>query len=220
MNKKNILAIDSTFDTCSIALLYKGKIFNKCSFSEKQHLEKIFPIIEQCFLESGANLKDVDIVGFSCGPGSFSGIRVSIGIAQSLSFAVGLKLVSISSLLTLAQRVYRKFGIKKVLIASDAKMGKIYSACYKFQNGCWFGKKTESMIFPEDFLKKINHLRGKWAIAGTGWSIYPFLKKTILKLYETDVIFPNALDMFPLIFYKLKKKKFICINDIQPIYFY
>lgn len=219
MNKINILAIDSSLDSSSVALLYKKKILNEFIFSKKNHLEKLLFMIRKIFFRSCINFKKIDVLGFSCGPGSFSGVRVSVGIAQSLAFALNLKIISISSLLMLAQGVYRKFGIKKVLIALDAKMGKIYTACYIFKNGFWFGKKTESMHCPKNFLKKIFFLKGRWAIAGSGWSIYPFLREIDANLYETNMDVPNALDMVPLILDKFYNKKFTSIYDAQPTYF-
>ncbi|MGP1930423.1 MAG: tRNA (adenosine(37)-N6)-threonylcarbamoyltransferase complex dimerization subunit type 1 TsaB, partial [Arsenophonus sp. ET-DL12-MAG3] len=156
-------------------------------------------------IDAHLNLHNIDLLVFGHGPGSFTGIRISVGIAQGLAFGANLPMIGISSLLTMAQGASRQLGTKKVLVAIDAKMGEIYSACYQLKlGGYWQGEESESVLKPEQFLSIINKLNDQWTIVGTGWSSYPILKMTNLSLLESDIYLPDAKDMLFLALQKLE----------------
>ncbi|MFP3014358.1 MAG: tRNA (adenosine(37)-N6)-threonylcarbamoyltransferase complex dimerization subunit type 1 TsaB [Arsenophonus sp.] len=216
-----ILAIDSATEACSVALLRDGKTFTKFTVSNKEHARKILPMVNQCLIDAHLKLKNINVLAFCRGPGSFVGVRIAIGIAQGLAFGANIPMIGVSSLLTMAQGAFRKLGVEKVLVAINAKMGEIYSACYELKlDGCWDGEETESLIKPEEFLKKINKLSGRWAIVGTGWSDYPILKMTNLNLLETGIFLSNAQDMLFLALKKCEKGKLISAEEAFPIYLY
>ncbi|MGP1932968.1 MAG: tRNA (adenosine(37)-N6)-threonylcarbamoyltransferase complex dimerization subunit type 1 TsaB [Arsenophonus sp. ET-YP4-MAG3] len=215
----NILAIDTATEACSVALWCNGEIFNQFAVSPREHTKKILPMVRQCLIEANLNLQHIDVLVFGHGPGSFTGVRIAVGIAQGLAFGANLPMIGISSLLTIAQGAFRQSGAKKVLVTIDARMGEIYSACYELKvDGYWKGEETEALLKPEKFLVTINNLSDQWTIAGTGWSVYPILKMTNLNLLESNVCLPDAKDMLILALKKLKKYKTINSEEAQPIY--
>lgn len=219
--KKNILAIDSTFESCSVALLSKNKIFNDFEISKKDHINKIFPMIKKCLFRANICLEDIDILGYCEGPGNFTGTRITIGIAQSLCFGSNLSAISVSSLMIMAQKAYRLFGIKNVLIAMNLRVGSIYFCCYRLKkNGFWNNVQMKSLVKITDFLKEINKLKGIWGLVGSFTLNDIIIKKRNLSIFQTKIISPDALDMLPLILYKYKKKKVTLLKNIQPIYLF
>ncbi|MGP1952796.1 MAG: tRNA (adenosine(37)-N6)-threonylcarbamoyltransferase complex dimerization subunit type 1 TsaB [Arsenophonus sp. ET-KM2-MAG3] len=214
-----ILAIDTTSEACSVAVWCDGKIFNQFEVSPRGHTKKILPMVRQCLIEANLDLQHIDVLAFGQGPGSFTGIRITIGVAQGLAFGANLPMIGISSLLTIAQGASRQSGAKKILVAIDARMGEIYSACYELKmDGYWKGEETEAVLKPEKFLVTINSLSDQWTIAGTGWSAYPILRMTNLNLLESNIYLPDAKDMLVLALKKLKKCKTINPEEAQPIY--
>ncbi|MFP3019180.1 MAG: tRNA (adenosine(37)-N6)-threonylcarbamoyltransferase complex dimerization subunit type 1 TsaB [Arsenophonus sp.] len=215
----HILAIETATEACSVALWRNGEIFTKFEISSREHNKKILPMIQQCLIDASLDLKDIDVLAFGCGPGSFTGIRIGIGIAKGLAFGANLPMIGISSLLTISQGVFRQLGSEKVLVAIDAKMGEIYSANYELKvDGYWKGEETEAILKPDQFLARINQLNGQWTIAGTGWSTYPILKITNLNLLESGILLPDAKDMLILALQKWKKGKTIIAEEANPIY--
>ncbi|BGI50991.1 MAG: tRNA (adenosine(37)-N6)-threonylcarbamoyltransferase complex dimerization subunit type 1 TsaB [Arsenophonus endosymbiont of Ceratovacuna japonica] len=215
----HILAIDTSTEACSVAIWRDGKIFNKFIFSPRMHTHKILPMIEQCFIDSNLNLQHINVLAFGRGPGSFTGVRISVGIIKGLAFGANLPIISISSLLIIAQGAYRQLGEKKIIVAMDAKMGDIYSACYELKsNGYWSGEETEKVLKPEQFLNKINNLNGKWITVGTGWKIYPILKMTNLHLLESIICLPDAQDILPLALQAWQDGKIINAEEAHPVY--
>ncbi|WMY95115.1 MAG: tRNA (adenosine(37)-N6)-threonylcarbamoyltransferase complex dimerization subunit type 1 TsaB [Arsenophonus sp.] len=215
----NILAIDSTNKACSVALMYNKKLFTKFVISPKEHTKKILLMVNQCLLEASFNLKNLDILAFGRGPGSFTGVRIGVGIAQGLAFACNLPMIGISSLLTLAQGAYHQLGRKKILVAINAGMEKIYAACYQLKfNGIWEGEETEAILKPEQFFSKIDRLHGKWTIAGSGWCTYPLLKMANINLVESSIYLPDAQYMLPLALKNLEQGNTIQPEEAKPIY--
>lgn len=215
----HILAIDTATEACSVALWRDGEIFTQYAVSPREHTRKILPMVEQCLMDADLDLRDIDVLAFGRGPGSFTGVRIAVGIAQGLAFGADLPMIGISSLLTMAQGAYRQSGAEKVLVAIDARMGEIYSACYELKpNGYWQGEETEAVMKPEQFLAKINNLSGQWAIAGTGWSAYPILRMTNLNLLESGICLPDAQDMLLLALQAWQKGKTVQVEEAQPVY--
>ncbi|MGP1958776.1 MAG: tRNA (adenosine(37)-N6)-threonylcarbamoyltransferase complex dimerization subunit type 1 TsaB [Arsenophonus sp. NC-CH8-MAG3] len=215
----HILAIDTATEACSVALWRDGKIFTQFVIAPREHTKKILPMIEQCLIDAHLDLKHIHVLAFGRGPGSFTGVRIAVSIAQGLAFGADLLLIGISSLLTMAQGAYRQSGIEKVLVAIDARMGEIYSACYELKaDGFWQGEETESLLKPEQFLAKINSLSGKWVIAGTGWSAYPILRMTNLSLLESSIYLPDAQDMLSVALQEWKKGKTVDVEEVKPVY--
>ncbi|MGP1946975.1 MAG: tRNA (adenosine(37)-N6)-threonylcarbamoyltransferase complex dimerization subunit type 1 TsaB [Arsenophonus sp. NC-PG7-MAG3] len=215
----HILAIDTATEACSVALWRDGKIFTQFAIAPREHTKKILPMIEQCLIDAHLDLKHIDLLAFGRGPGSFTGVRIAVSIAQGLAFGADLLLIGISSLLTMAQGAYRQSGIGKVLVAIDARMGEIYSACYELKkDGFWQGEETESVLKPEQFLSRINNLSGQWVIAGTGWSAYPILRMTNLSLLESSIYLPDAQDMLSVALQEWQKGKTINVEEVKPVY--
>ncbi|MGP1928635.1 MAG: tRNA (adenosine(37)-N6)-threonylcarbamoyltransferase complex dimerization subunit type 1 TsaB [Arsenophonus sp. NC-WZS1-MAG3] len=215
----HILAIDTATEACSVAIWRDGKIFTQFAIAPREHTKKILPMIKQCLIDAHLDLKHIDVLAFGRGPGSFTGVRIAISIAQGLAFGANLLLIGISSLLTMAQGAYRQSGIEKVLVAIDARMGEIYSACYELkEDGFWQGEETESVLKPEQFLARINSLNGQWVIAGTGWSAYPILRMTNLSLLESNIYLPDAQDMLSVALKEWQKGKTINVEEVKPVY--
>lgn len=214
-----ILAIDAATEVCSIALWYDGKIFTRFSVSPRSHAHTILQMVEQCLIDAHLDLHHINVLAFGRGPGSFTGIRIAVGISQGLAFGADLPMIGISSLLTIAQGVYRQLGIKKVLVAIDARMGEIYCACYELKSdNCWQGEETETILKPEQLLAKINTLDDEWAIAGTGLSTSPILEITNFNLLKSGIYLPDAQDMLPLALREWEKGKMVNAEKAQPVY--
>ena len=77
---------------------------------------------EDVLLEAGVSRKDLDGIAFDSGPGSFTGIRIGLGVAQGLALAFDLPLLGVSSLMALSEGS----GANAVLPAIDARMGEVY----------------------------------------------------------------------------------------------
>ena len=127
-------------------------------------------MVQDILTTSGTSLTDINALAYGRGPGSFTGVRIGIGIAQGLALGAELPMIGVSTLMTMAQGAWRKNGATRVLAAIDARMGEVYWAEYqRDENGIWHGEETAAVLKPELVHERMQQLSGEWVTVGTGW---------------------------------------------------
>lgn len=128
-----LLSLESSAETCSVAVNIDGEVFFKVHSQPRQHAQVFLPMVDEVLAESGLSLNQLDGIGFSRGPGSFTGIRICFGIVQGLALGVDLPVVPVSTLQALAIAAERSgfaIGGDRVAAAFDARMHEVYFAEY------------------------------------------------------------------------------------------
>ncbi|MFA6037901.1 MAG: tRNA (adenosine(37)-N6)-threonylcarbamoyltransferase complex dimerization subunit type 1 TsaB [Legionellales bacterium] len=126
----NLLIFDTATEYCSVALLTGGQTFSYDEHCKNQHAAKLLGIIDKLLAQAKINLQDLDAISFGCGPGSFTGVRIAISVAQGLAYGLHKPVIPISTLQIMAQTAYQQQGIKRAHIALDARMQQIYCGVY------------------------------------------------------------------------------------------
>ncbi|MBE5254276.1 MAG: tRNA (adenosine(37)-N6)-threonylcarbamoyltransferase complex dimerization subunit type 1 TsaB [Enterobacterales bacterium endosymbiont of Blomia tropicalis] len=215
-----ILALDTATEACSAALLNQQQIDARFEIAPRDHTQRILPLIEELLLAQQLDLTELDALAFGRGPGSFTGVRIGIGIAQGLALGAALPMIGISTLATLAQGAWRQHGARRVLAAIDARMGEVYWAEYqRDEKGNWHGEASESVLSPDAVLARMQKLEGEWSMAGTGWQAYPELQQGhALQLRASDVLLPAAQDMLPLAQQAFEQGNTVAPEQAEPTY--
>ncbi|GKW41194.1 tRNA (adenosine(37)-N6)-threonylcarbamoyltransferase complex dimerization subunit type 1 TsaB [Pectobacterium carotovorum subsp. carotovorum] len=215
-----ILALDTATEACSVALWNEGEIHSLFEICPREHTQRILPMVQQVLADSGLTLKDLDALAFGQGPGSFTGVRIGIGIAQGLALGADLPLLGVSSLATMAQGAFRLKQATQVLAAIDARMGEVYWGCYQRDaDGSWQGESEEAVLKPEQVQALTAALSGEWTTVGTGWETYPELvNHSSLVLSKGEVLLPQAQDMLPLACQLWQAGKAVSVENAQPRY--
>lgn len=123
-----ILAIDTSTEACSVAILKDGKVYTHFDLKPQKHGEVILDMIESVCRSSELSLDDIDVFAYGKGPGSFTGLRIAASVLQGLAFAKQKPAIGISTLQALAQQSDSK---QEILASLDARMGEIYWGIYK-----------------------------------------------------------------------------------------
>jgi len=165
----NILALDTCTESCSAALLYQGQIFERVEMTQRGHSDLILGMMEALFKGAGTSIGVIDAVAFGRGPGSFTGVRVGVGVAQGIAFARNIPVIPVSTLAAIAQGTFDQSDDDYVAVAMDARMGEIYAANYQRQEGVAALLDQEQVCPPEQFLPFTDQ---QWVGAGTGWREY------------------------------------------------
>lgn len=130
-----LLAIDTSTERASLALLCNGEMTSSEQPAMRQHAQLILPMIDTLLVDAGISLKQLDGIVFGRGPGSFTGLRIACSVAKGLASAHDLPLFPASTLEAIASDILLQDSLKgsnhAVLAVIDARMNQLYWACYK-----------------------------------------------------------------------------------------
>ncbi|MDY0886231.1 tRNA (adenosine(37)-N6)-threonylcarbamoyltransferase complex dimerization subunit type 1 TsaB [Kosakonia sp. CFBP8986] len=215
-----ILAIDTATEACSVALWNDGTTFAHFELCPREHTQRILPLVRAALADAEVKLTDLDALAFGRGPGSFTGVRIGIGIAQGLALGAELPMIGVSTLATMAQGAWRKTGATRVLAAIDARMGEVYWAEYQRDaDGIWHGEETEAVLKPEAVSDRLQQLDGSWAMVGTGWGAWPELAaNSPVTLTDGEMLLPTAEDMLPIARQLFAAQKWVAVEQAEPVY--
>ncbi|MFN1616725.1 tRNA (adenosine(37)-N6)-threonylcarbamoyltransferase complex dimerization subunit type 1 TsaB [Vibrio rotiferianus] len=215
-----ILAIDTATENCSVALLVGDKVISRSEVAPRDHTKKVLPMVDELLKEAGLTLQELDALAFGRGPGSFTGVRIGIGIAQGLAFGADLPMIGVSTLAAMAQGSYRRHGATDVAVAIDARMSEVYWARYTRQeNGEWAGVDAECVIPPARLAEEVKADDNTWTTAGTGWDAYQDeLGQLRLNLTAGEVLYPDSQDIVILAKQELEKGNTVPVEESSPVY--
>lgn len=165
-----LLAIDTSGDACSAALLMDGIIEQTIEHAPRRHAELILGMMEQLLERSDTRLEDLDALAFGRGPGSFTGVRIAASVVQGAAFGAALPVVPVSTLAAMAQGQFRRAGQRRLLAAIDARMDEVYWGCYEIgEDGLAVSCCAECVSPPERISIPSGH---GWMGVGSGWSAH------------------------------------------------
>jgi len=123
-----VLAIDTAGVDCAAAVFESetGKMLGRVSETiGRGHAERLMAMIDDALAEAKLTLTDVERIGVTVGPGSFTGIRVGVAAARGLALALGVECVGVSTLEVLARTA--SGSEKPVLAAINAHRDQVYA---------------------------------------------------------------------------------------------
>ena len=126
-----ILGIDTSTKicTCSIFDSENGVIAETSLSVKKNHSNIVMPIIDNLFKISDLTINDIDKIAVAIGPGSFTGVRIALGIAKGLAMALNKPLVAVNELDIL--EAIASGNENEIIPLIDARKERVY---YKYQN--------------------------------------------------------------------------------------
>ena len=126
-----LLGIDTSTKicTCSIFDSENGVIAETSLSVKKNHSNIVMPIIDNLFKISDLNINDIDKIAVAIGPGSFTGVRIALGIAKGLAMALNKPLIAVNELDIL--EAIANGNENEIIPLIDARKERVY---YKYQN--------------------------------------------------------------------------------------
>ena len=156
-----LLAIESSGLVASAAVFADDTIVAEFTVNNKQtHSQTLLPMIDQVVTMSGIDLKEIDAIATTSGPGSFTGLRIGAATAKGLGLALHKPIVPITTLEALAFRLAGREG--NICPMMDARRQQVYTGIYHFAGGTEFEELVAQEAGPvEDIIKKCNELGQK-----------------------------------------------------------
>lgn len=214
----NILALDTTQEYCSAALVIGKQIIYREQLAPRTHTNLILPQVEAVLGEADIALRQLDAIAFGRGPGSFTGLRIAAGVAQGLALGADLPVIPVSSLAAMAQGVYREHhDAMNICAAFDARIGEIYWGCYQLTGDIMQPVTEEAVDAPENlYLPGSN----QWLAIGSGWAAYPVLQQLHDHRLAGLIVdsAPLARDIIPIAASMLENGKAVDAAQAIPVY--
>lgn len=126
-----VLAVDTATEACSAALYIDGEIEERFEIAPREHTKLLLPMVDSLMAEAGLRPQQLDAIAFGCGPGSFTGVRISTGVMQGIAYGAEIPVVPVSTLAAISQACLQKTTHNTIFTAVDARMDEIYWAVYQ-----------------------------------------------------------------------------------------
>ena len=131
----NVLAIDTTTDCCSVAFATEKGRIEQTRVAPRLHNRLLLPMIDDVLCAAAVSRTSLDVVAYSAGPGSFTGVRIGAAAAQGIAFAVGAKVVAVPSSLALAETARQAAGWRGAFaVQRAARSGWRYVARFELRD--------------------------------------------------------------------------------------
>jgi len=216
----NLLAIETSTDACSVALLCGSEIKMDHRMASQQHGRLVLPMINALMAKAELSVGHLDGVVFGRGPGSFTGVRIAVALTQGIALGADVGVIGISTMNSIAQGAYRKFGDQSVAISIDARMAEVYFAAYTLQENKVMSPVTkECLCSPMGIPVLPKNPSRKWA--GSGAQRYSDSLgehySVPLESIRTD-IWPEACDLISLATPKVLAGELLSAELASPVY--
>lgn len=129
-----ILHIETSTDVCSVAVSEDTQvIFQQDDHSGPNHAERLGTMIDEALSFTDNHAIPFDAVAVSCGPGSYTGLRIGVSMAKGICYGRNLKLIAVPTLELLCVPVLlREIPEEDALLCPmlDARRMEVYSGIY------------------------------------------------------------------------------------------
>jgi tRNA threonylcarbamoyladenosine biosynthesis protein TsaB len=221
-----ILAIDTATENCSAALLLDERVLQREQLLERGHAEAILTMVDELLAEAGVRLSVLSAIAFGRGPGAFTGVRLAASVTQGLAFGAGLKVVPVSDLRALAQRVLDTAGaIGRVLVCTDARMHEVYWGCFERAADGFARARGEEHVsapgevrIPLAWAAPPEPAPGSLAAAGSGFTAYPGLREQLHLNIVLEGLLPRAVEIARLAVVEVSAGRIFEAEQALPVY--
>jgi tRNA threonylcarbamoyladenosine biosynthesis protein TsaB len=212
----NLLAIETSTETCSVALAVNGDVLEHYRHAPREHAELLLPWVDRILAEAGMVFSAIDAIAFSRGPGSFTSLRIGIGVVQGLAWAADRPVIPVSSLAATAQTAAGE-GINSALVALDARMNEVFTGTFQANStGIMIPVTAERVCAPEKVSKPVN---SETFGIGNGFDRYQALGELADELRGIRIdIWPKASSMLQLAKHWLESNEPLPAERAQPVY--
>lgn len=183
-----ILGIESASLTASVAVITDDQMTAEYTMTHKKtHSQTLLPMIQEIVDMAEIDLKSIDAIAVSAGPGSFTGLRIGSATAKGLAMALKLPIVSVPTVDAMAYQCWRADCL--ICPIMDARRGQVYTGIYEFNDGIFQVYLEQTAMEIERLMEQLNQMSRTVLFLGDGVAVY---KENIKKLATVKVEFAPA----------------------------
>jgi tRNA threonylcarbamoyladenosine biosynthesis protein TsaB len=218
----HLLAIETSGEACSVAVSWAGEVISRHQHAPLLHAELLLPAVRGLLDEAGVGLNQLDAVVFGRGPGSFTSLRIGIGVVQGLAWGAGLPVVPVSSLAAVAQQLVWNCSAAlrlpaHILVAVDARMNEVFHCTYAVDALGRLQELGPEAVSQPSLVHAVDP--GLTTAAGNGFERYrelSILGRTLVRVHPG--LMPAASALLPLAEQWLQTHQALEAVHAQPVY--
>ncbi len=194
INKKPILAIETSAENCGASLFFDGKKYSDFNVNVKNvHSEKLLGLIDKALSVFKLKSGDLSAVAVSMGPGSFTGLRIGLAAAKGFALGAGLPIIPVPTFYAAADFI-SKFLPNNVefVLLRKVNVKELYGEIYRSTN-LGFDIVNEMEILNKEDIADFVGKRLTYSDSQTGANFQPFptLSASIIAAYAISIIEEN-----------------------------
>ena len=154
------LALDTATTWGRFALAEDGRLLEYRPLNVSgSYADALLPMIQKILAAAGRTKEEIGAVGVTCGPGSFTGVRIGVATAKGLAWALGCELVSVTSLEAMAGAMLAEHSDASLAVpVLDARRGEVFAAVFE-RSGGWVRPVAEPAAgTPDHWWSRIREL--------------------------------------------------------------
>ncbi|MEL6868667.1 MAG: tRNA (adenosine(37)-N6)-threonylcarbamoyltransferase complex dimerization subunit type 1 TsaB [Pseudomonadota bacterium] len=157
MTNRCLLAIDASSAVCDVAVRGPQGVVSHATDQSGSHASELMASLGTVLDQAQLDIADLQGVVYGCGPGSFTGVRIGVAVAQGIAHAASLPMLPVSSLRNIAQQQFEGDATCNALsVAIDARMGEWYVAQFtRGANGIAEQTAPAALISPQQWLAEV-----------------------------------------------------------------
>jgi len=196
-----ILALEFSSPQRSVAVVRAGSVAEAVETGGRG--TNAFSLVETVLAEAGIMREQIEVIAVGLGPGSYTGIRVALSMAQGWQLARGVKLLGVSSAECLAAQAQAEKIFGRVNVVIDAQRNESYLASYEISPGGCEEREPLRIISLIEMQSRANT-----GVIGIGPEVTRWLPKG-------KILFPSAATLGRL---AVGRNNFVSGDRLAPIY--
>ena len=212
-----ILAVDTSTEACSVALQIGNETIAKFADEPRSHSRLLMPMVQQVLAEAQIKVNQLDAIGVSIGPGSFTGLRIGFAAVQGMAYGADIPVVPISTLKLMVATYSRQqnTAVGEIMALLDARMSEFNLGRYKLEdNHQIVALEDDRLVSAEQVIELIQANNPSAIIGDVGnlFEIAPQLADQFTQIY------PNAIDILPIALQQFNQGLAVNIESIDLVY--
>lgn len=211
-----ILCIETATDSCSVCVASDKNILAlKESHNSRAHASLLSVFIDEILASIKMPYQELDAIAVSCGPGSYTGLRIGAATAKGLCFALDKPLIAVPTLESMtAIFMDTNSGCDLFCPMLDARRMEVYTAL--FNHNMEYIKPVEAVILESNFLEE--ELKNKKiSFFGNGSAKFREICNNHNALFAEEFNL-SATGLTSLAYQKYQQKQFEDIAYFEPFY--
>lgn len=188
-----ILGIDTATRVAGAAVIGEGRLISERFIHNlKTHSQNIIPMIKQVVDDADITPADLAGIAVTAGPGSFTGLRIGMSVAKTMSLTLNIPVISVSTLKALAWNILGTKGLICPIL--DARKNEVYTSIYKSGDGGLVELIDPAALSIEKLMEEIAGTEGEVTFLGDAVPVYGEIVKEKL---GPRARFASMINSFP-----------------------